>query len=596
MYVWYHLSTIFSQRRTLRIAGLLTLCVALITTLFLHSAASAAPGVNQTISFQGRLLNSQGNVAADGYYNIQFKIYQDGPGNVAGNTGGTLKWTETYINNGGNNGVFVKNGYFSVNLGSKTPFGNSVDWNQDTLWLSMNIAGASAGCSTFNTAPCVADGEMLPMKRLTATPYALNAAKLGGIDASGFIHNTTSLQTGNFNISGTGRANILQGVAGIEAPLLDTDSNGGTLAIGTTNATDIDIGSAEGNQTISIGTGPGDKNLAIGNTDGGTLLALRGGSSGVQVETSGGFTVHSTETDRDTLVIGSDGSATINLSTETGFIINNGQDENIFQVGDDGSIETSSSSALAIKGSATFAKGIQIGDGDGEGDPSLLTLDHAAAPPSIEDEALLGSMYYDTTLGKIQCYEADGWGSCSSSPDTFITLSPEYANAVTNGTGVGTLRSDVCSDALNINDGSELNNVAQPTVCGEDETYNYYEWTSEEGAPQTKSIFVNYQLPSNFKSFVAGSTSLMGRTDSADSSVSLEIYQNTSSGLVACGTATSVSTGAQTIWQKATASGSSDPAECDFAAGDTIVFKITLTASNSAHAYASTLNFAYSID
>src|SRR5690606_13027334 len=114
MNVWCHLPTIISQRRFLKILGLLTLCVALITTLFFSVVTHAAPGVNQTISFQGRLLDKNGSPVADGYYNIQFKIYQDGSGTQANNPDGTLEWTETHINNGGNNGVFVKNGYMSV--------------------------------------------------------------------------------------------------------------------------------------------------------------------------------------------------------------------------------------------------------------------------------------------------------------------------------------------------------------------------------------------------------------------------------------------------------------------------------------------------
>lgn len=592
MNVWCHLPTIINRRRTLRFAGLVTLSVALITTLFFSIASYAAPGVNQTISFQGRLLNTQGNVVPDGYYNIQFKIYQDGSGLAANNPDGTLKWTETYVNNGGNNGVLVKNGYLSVSLGSHTPFGSSIDWNQDTLWLSMNIAGSSTSCSTFGSAPCASDGEMLPMKQLTATPFALNAGKLGGIDAAGFIQNTTTAQTGNFNISGTGTANVLQGIAGIEAPLLDR-GDGGTLSIGATNATTIAIGSSNGDQVINIGTGPGNKTLAIGNTDGTSLLALQGGTSGVQVQSSGGFSVHTNATDRDTLVIGSAGDATINLSTATGFVINNNSDQGILQVGNDGSIQTGSDSALAVNGTATFSKGVQIGNGTADGDPTLLTLDRSAAAPTGSD-ALLGSMYYDTTIGKVQCYEADGWGACSASPDSFVTLSPEYSNAVTNGVGIGTMTSDVCSDTLNINDGSLSGETTQPEICGTNETYNFYNWTSSQATNQTKSIFVTYQLPSNFKKFVAGSTSLMGRTDSADSAVKYQIYQNTVAGLVSCGTEVSVSTGAQTGWQKSTASGASDPSTCTFAAGDSIVFKVTTSASNDAHAYVSTLGFAYS--
>src|SRR5690348_1348380 len=132
---------------------------------FVAQPAHAAQGVNGQMNFQGRLLNAQGAVVPDGYYNIQFKIYQDGDGkslnDSTGTPAGTLKWTESYLNVN-SQGVEVKNGYMSVQLGSITPFGSSVDWNQDTLWLSMNIAGTDTVCATFAT--CTPDGEMLPMK------------------------------------------------------------------------------------------------------------------------------------------------------------------------------------------------------------------------------------------------------------------------------------------------------------------------------------------------------------------------------------------------------------------------------------------------
>ena len=65
------------------------------------------------------MLNAQGATVPDGNYNFQFKIYQDGPGNVTGDTGGTLQWTETYLNSSAQ-GITVKNGYFSTLLGSIT--------------------------------------------------------------------------------------------------------------------------------------------------------------------------------------------------------------------------------------------------------------------------------------------------------------------------------------------------------------------------------------------------------------------------------------------------------------------------------------------
>jgi len=233
---------------------------------------------------------------------------------------------------------------------------------------------------------------------------------------------------------------------------------------------------------------------------------------------------------------------------------------------------------------------VQIGSGTDDGTTTLLTVDKAASAPTVTDSALLGSMYYDTTVGKLQCFEADGWGACSSSPDSFVTLSPEYANAVKNGNGIGTMTSDLCSDTLNINDGSS----SQPTVCGTNETYNFYNWTTSEVTDQKRSIYVTYQLPANFKQFVSGSTSLMGRTDSTNSDVSYQVYKNSGTGLTACGALVPASTGIKTTWQKAIATSTADPSTCGFAAGDSVVFKISLTAKSDANAYASNLNFAFS--
>lgn len=825
MTVWCHLPTIFNRRHALRIAGLIALCVALITTLFFTSAARAQEGINQTISFQGRLLNSAGGIIADGYYNIQFKLYQDGAGTAAGNPGGTLKWTESYINNGGTSGVHVKNGYFSVNLGSQTAFGSSVDWNQDTLWLSMNVAGAATNCTTFGSGSCTADGEMLPMKRLNATPFSMNSQMLGGKTASNFIQlaqgvqtdassNTSSIfinKTGSGNLlqlqasgndiltvendgdlafgnnanhsisiataaasnngrqlsisggnggSGTGNAGgnlVLQGGnAGgtngnggsvqIDAGTVTGAGTAGTVAIGTTNASGITIGRTDGTSTttlngntsiktqtdstsaFTISTSQNNNILTVDTANGRVAIGGGLGTSapsldgyGLQVQgalrLSGGGA--SNMTDIFTTPVGSnvrtkiniplynpgeygqilalglpntadptarvlslfdarttahqptigvfspdennlvgfswDGSNSIAAVKNTGNKIalqggtnrilvaaNNGGVANVgigndatsgyaldvtgdtntsggyriggtttltgssltFSGGSASTVTSASGQALNLNGTggltiqtdgearATFSDTqIQIGDGDGIGNPVLLTVDKAASAPTVEDEeAALGSIYYDTTLGKLQCYEADGWGQCSSSPDTYVTVSPEYTNAVMNGIGTGTMTTDLCSDALNINDGSS----AQPTICGSNETYNFYKWTSAETSAQTRSIYVTYQLPDNFREFIAGSTSLMGRTDNANSTVNYQVYRNdATSGLVACGSTVAVSTGSQSTWQEGTATSSADPANCGFEAGDGIVFKINLTAEDDANAYTSNLNFTY---
>jgi hypothetical protein len=200
----------------LLLCGLLS--VASLMLIALHEpSVDATTGVNQTINFQGRLLNSQGATVPDGFYNIEFKIYQDGDGQSAndstGSPSGSLKWTEDHLNSA-SHGVKVVNGYLSVQLGSVTPFGSSVNWNQDTLWLSMNVGNTNSSCSPFSS--CSGDGEMLPMQPMTSSPFALNSGQLGGLTSSQFVQLGQGVQTDASNVvsigvnktSGTG--NILQ--------------------------------------------------------------------------------------------------------------------------------------------------------------------------------------------------------------------------------------------------------------------------------------------------------------------------------------------------------------------------------------------------
>ncbi len=255
-------------------------------------------------------------------------------------------------------------------------------------------------------------------------------------------------------------------------------------------------------------------------------------------------------------------------------------------------VRTFSVDTFSMTLTTNTAPNVQIGSGSNGGPTTLLTLDKgASAPIASDNDALLGSMYYDTTLGKLQCYEADGWGACGSSPDTVVTISPEYNNAVMHGTGIGTMTSDLCSDTLNINDGSS----GQSTICGTNETYNFYKWTSPQASAQTYGIYVTYQLPSTFKEFASGQTSLMGRTDSTSSTVSYQIYRSDSdTGLTACGSSVAVSTGVQTAWQRVSANGAADPSTCGFEPNDSIVVKINMTASGTSNSYVGNLNFIFS--
>ncbi len=970
-------------------------------------------------------MTKAGAVVPDGDYNIQFKIYQDGTGAAVNNPGGSLKWTETYVNNGGTSGIQVKNGFFSVGLGSVNTFGTSVDWDANTLFLSMNVAGKATACATFGSAPCAADGEMLPMKQITATPYAINSGAVGGKTADNFVQLAQGVQTdasnntssvfinktgtggnlvqlqnagediftvtnsgdlalgrnadreiyvsgsdtdvaggrlaitaGNGGSGGAGASGgnlVLQGGAaggenadggniGINAGAGTGTGTDGYIAIGTSNTSGVTIGNVSNSITQDIGIGVSEaagsiSNVKIGaggtaaggtttiraknevtietngtaratfsddtnavyfgngvssatpddytiqgtnssatSVAGGTLTvqggnATAGDANGGNVVLAGGsasgdgadgLVVLSTPTfstvtsdancytngavvassctltssslnkssaaligfsatgqtatlpdptiktagrvfyvmaagdsqdftlsvngggagnkitmrknnattllwnGSDWVAAGGSSSTTLqdaydntpqetagseivlnndeadgltvrdssdNPDRETILTVKDSENDKLFSVNNkvtdgtelvsDGSVSDNpnfatnwsavgtaavnritidgqggSDSAEVIAGTAAgngirnklalnpgvskdyslavYAKlaagssftdltlryspddganfvnctnyqnrtvtssgwtkvtcdittsstaatdpylyitqptesteartflvdtlsmtlapndtpNVKVGGGKSGSKTTLFTLDKASSAPTTSGGAsLAGSMYYDTTVGKVQCFEAEGWGACGASPDIFVTLSPEYSNAVVNGNDIGEISSDLCSDELNINDGSN----SQPTICSSTETYNFYKWTSSETSAQTRSIYVTYQLPDTFKNFATGKTSLMGRTDSADSTVSYQVYKDqNNSGLTSCGSTLTVSTDPQTSWQKASVSGGADPASCGFKAGDSVLIRINLTASNDANAYASNLSFVFS--
>ncbi len=230
---------------------------------------------------------------------------------------------------------------------------------------------------------------------------------------------------------------------------------------------------------------------------------------------------------------------------------------------------------------------VQVGGGIFGGTVTLLTLDRSSNPPVANgNDVYYGSMYYDTTSGRIQCYEADGWGACGSAPDNFVNLVPEYAGAVLNGNGVGTMHADFCanSGALSVN----------ATLCSSGQALNYYKWTSPQSTRQTYSIYVTYQLPAAFKHFASDSTvALTARTDNTTNGiVTYEMFRSEGGSLTACGTETSVTTSAN-VWQTVGINGN-EFSGCGFSsssANNNVIFKINVKANSNANVYVGTLSF-----
>jgi hypothetical protein len=133
--------------------------------------------------------------------------------------------------------------------------------------------------------------------------------------------------TGNFNITGTGIAGVLQ------AASFDTAATG-TLTIGGTNATTINIGNNAIAHTINIGTGAASQTVTIGSITGLSPTIIQGGSTGIDNRigpTTGSFGWHI----NGSLVAGinGDGTAFHQSDSTTAFTVKNqAGTSNTFQV------------------------------------------------------------------------------------------------------------------------------------------------------------------------------------------------------------------------------------------------------------------------
>jgi hypothetical protein len=231
---------------------------------------------------------------------------------------------------------------------------------------------------------------------------------------------------------------------------------------------------------------------------------------------------------------------------------------------------------------------IQVGGVYSQG-LTLITLDSSASAPwtSNGNTSLLGSMYYDTTVGRIQCYEADGWGACGASPTQQITLTAEYPGAVLNGSGTnntGTMTANLCanSGASGAFQNGTTNIEPDASLCASGEFYSYYRWTTTQSAnAQSFDIYLRYQLPSTFKTFSSAPVVTARTTDSTNGPVTVNLYD----GGTSCGS--SAASSSNNAWQSLTPGSGS----CTFAAGDFIMIKIDLAAKSSSISYASNIQF-----
>ncbi len=254
---------------------------AFITTHVPSPTVHAAPSTY--LNFQGRLLSSSGNLVPDGYYNIEFKLFDaaSSSGSSQGSCSGdaNCKWVETYYDTNGVTAgndfrVRVVNGYFSVQLSSLTAF-SGINWDQQ-MWLTMNIGGST------QTATPTYDGEMTPRIQLTAVPLAFvaNNVNSGSTSTASTNSNAVSIASGNAtgSTSNSGNITIDAGTA---------TGTAGTISLGATNTSSLILGRSglttlnTGNLTVQGGA------TTLGTTgQAGSLIVSDGSSSTITIKSA----------------------------------------------------------------------------------------------------------------------------------------------------------------------------------------------------------------------------------------------------------------------------------------------------------------------
>ncbi len=162
--------------------------------IFLTLACGTAMAQTTTFSYQGFL--KDGAAPVSGNYNISISLWD-------AETGGVFLSSNTFPT------VPVVNGVFTVDL----DFGETAFSAGAARFIEIAVKPSGSGGGYT---------PLTPRARIKSSPYSiqsLNSAKLGGIAANqyvttagggaNFIQNGTSQQTGDFNISGNGTANIL---------------------------------------------------------------------------------------------------------------------------------------------------------------------------------------------------------------------------------------------------------------------------------------------------------------------------------------------------------------------------------------------------
>lgn len=293
------------------------------------SSAEAATGINKQVNFQGKVVNTDGTNVTNGSYTFLFCLYTTGNPSTACTSGADndAVWRES-------KSVTVTDGVFQTGLGDTTTLPGSVDFNTDNIYLGVN----------FN-----ANGQMTPLIRFTAVPYAFNADKIHGLSVTDTTGTLTVPNGKTISFS-----DAFSTTGAFPLTLTATASTTATLPSGTITLADLATGQTLTNKTIGstglifsgaatdITTGTGESLVIVANgagvvdiQDATTVDSLTTDTGGISIAAGQSYT------GAGAVTLSSGGSSGLTLDSASGRV----------------SVATGDFLALAVSGVAGAAAG-----------------------------------------------------------------------------------------------------------------------------------------------------------------------------------------------------------------------------------------------
>ena len=370
-------------------------------------SAEAAAGINKQINFQGKVVNTDGTNVTNGSYNFLLCLYTTASPATACTAGANndAVWRES-------KSLTVTDGVFQTGLGDTTALPGSVDFNTDNIYLGVN----------FNS-----NGQMTPLIRFTAVPYAFNADKVHGL--------TVTDTTGTLTIANgktVSFADAFSTTGAFPLTLTSTASTTATLPAGTitladtttiqtlTNKTIGSTGLVFSGATTDITTGTGEDLIVV--ADGAGIINLNDsvstGSltvSGTSLTATSATTITLGSTGADTITIGNAGADTITIgnaaSTGVSIVDNNWSVTAAgvanFITGTVIGSQTFTTNNIADSGALTIASGAAtaLTLNAGNGRVAIATGDFLSTSVAGVSGAAAGDIWYDSTAGKFKINE-----------------------------------------------------------------------------------------------------------------------------------------------------------------------------------------------